>query len=269
MKIISYLISGISYLSKATLISTGMYLFFTIAILFKFGRNYLTKNYFFIKEYIFCTYIVTLGMITGVIGEYFNLNLHYLAFNIIPFRNVDAIQMILNILIFIPMGILLPILCRRINSCIWMMTISGFATILIEFIQLVFKGRLADINDIIANLLGAFIGFIIYRIFNTCISKYKKREYGIGTISMFWSSIACFLNIRYGGICIGAVFFYNLGVKTMDWIALNYCSELIIIGICIIGYHIGKRYPEDFGARTGQLLALLSIIVSLGVIIMI
>lgn len=266
MNTFSYLISGISYLSKAVIISTGIYLFFTIALLLKWRKDFFTKSVkrlFYIKEYIFCTYIITLGMITGILGDDFYLGLHELSFNIIPFRNVDVVQMLLNILLFIPMGAFIPILNRKMNSCIWIIGISGISSVSIELIQMIFRGRLADINDIIANSLGALVGFILYRFFSSYLSKYTNNEYGTGTLSIFWGGIACFLNIRYGGICIGTVFLYNLGLKTMNLSILNLYSELIIIGISIIGYYAGKRHPEDFLAKSGRCLAIISMIISL------
>lgn len=67
-----------------------------------------------------------------------------------------------NIALFIPLGIFLPIMFKKLK---WWQVISiGFgATCIIEIVQPVF-GRTGDIDDIITNTIGTVIGCIVAKL---------------------------------------------------------------------------------------------------------
>ncbi len=72
---------------------------------------------------------------------------------------------ILNIVLFIPFGFLLKQINKRVfNRAIYAFILGFAASTVIETIQLVFHLGYCDINDIIANSLGAGIGYWISRI---------------------------------------------------------------------------------------------------------
>lgn len=79
-------------------------------------------------------------------------------------------EMIPNILIFIPFGIFTPMACSRMRK--WYMTaLVAFAvTFGIEFFQY-FIGRSSDIDDVIANLLGGIIGYGVFIVFSYLFTK--------------------------------------------------------------------------------------------------
>lgn len=84
-------------------------------------------------------------------------------------------QMLYNILVFIPWGILLPSLFKVEKKIL----IIGGATIfsfLIEFVQLIFKLGLFELDDVFHNMVGAIIG---YGIWFFC-QRVKSRRYQIG-----------------------------------------------------------------------------------------
>lgn len=67
-----------------------------------------------------------------------------------------------NVLCFVPFGIFLPVVfkeCRRIHITL-LMTFSF--SMIIEIIQLVSRVGCFDVDDIIMNTAGGFIGYIIY-----------------------------------------------------------------------------------------------------------
>ena len=81
-------------------------------------------------------------------------------------------QIILNILLFVPLGILLPMICDRFKK-LWKIVLIGFLfSCLIEVMQYITGRGLTEIDDVINNTLGAFLGFLIY----ACISKPRKTE---------------------------------------------------------------------------------------------
>lgn len=80
--------------------------------------------------------------------------------NLIPFLGMaeDFHNSILNILLFVPLGIFLPVLCekfRRIQSAM----VFGFGMSLIIEILQIFTFRATDVNDLITNSLGTLVGF--------------------------------------------------------------------------------------------------------------
>lgn len=80
-------------------------------------------------------------------------------------------MLFLNILMFVPMGALLPICFKRINS----KNIFIYAFLIpfiVEIIQPIF-GRSFDIDDLITNFLGIIIGYFMYILFIK-IFKVKK-----------------------------------------------------------------------------------------------
>ncbi|GAA2507602.1 hypothetical protein Ahu01nite_059070 [Winogradskya humida] len=80
--------------------------------------------------------------------------------------DVDGPSFTLNVIMFIPFGILLPLLWRGSDGYLPMLLRSGLASATIELAQLVLgltvgSRRTVDINDLIANTAGALIGLLI------------------------------------------------------------------------------------------------------------
>ena len=69
----------------------------------------------------------------------------------------------LNILVFVPLGFLLPQVWRRARW--WKVLLIGFGvSLLIEALQLVTRLGWFDIDDILANTLGAVAGYIVFAV---------------------------------------------------------------------------------------------------------
>ena len=67
-----------------------------------------------------------------------------------------------NSIMFIPSGILLPIVYRQLDR-FWKAASAGaFISLCIEILQLPFPSRASDIDDLILNTLGAAAGYGIY-----------------------------------------------------------------------------------------------------------
>jgi len=85
-----------------------------------------------------------------------------------------AIQVLGNIALFFPLGFLLPLLFKKINTYKKIILIASITSLLVEFTQLVmiltvkFNLKSFDINDFILNIIGAIIGFL----FHVFVSKY-------------------------------------------------------------------------------------------------
>ena len=67
-----------------------------------------------------------------------------------------------NAAMFIPSGIVLPIIYRKLNS-FWKVVAAGaLISLSIESLQLLFPSRASDIDDLILNTLGVAVGYGIY-----------------------------------------------------------------------------------------------------------
>jgi glycopeptide antibiotics resistance protein len=101
--------------------------------------------------------------------------------NLSPKRNYmlgHSLENILgNIILFVPLGIFLPLLSARFYSLKKVLITAFFCSLSIEVIQYISvfwrSYRSVDIDDIILNTLGAFLGFIIY---DKLLSKAFKAQ---------------------------------------------------------------------------------------------
>ena len=71
-----------------------------------------------------------------------------------------------NILVFSPMGILLPIFMQRKVGLIYIGGASFLLSLFIETVQLVFKIGVFDVDDLILNTAGAALGFLAFWVCN-------------------------------------------------------------------------------------------------------
>lgn len=98
------------------------------------------------------------------------------AISLIHFRLYHIEGVILNILLFIPLGYIAPtvqkIYRRRFNMFSLAITCSG----VIELLQSVWYLGIGEIDDVINNTIGALIGFELYRLFisDEC-NKYRMK----------------------------------------------------------------------------------------------
>ena len=142
------------------------------------------KNIF---RLIFGVYILGVLSITFVVRETMALRLpNSRGVALEPFREYQAMiaepnhfywfmQIFLNILLFVPFGFLLPLVKERGHS-IWKVTIAGFAfSCAIELMQFITERGFTEIDDIINNSIGAFVGYLMYIV----ISSFFRccREY--------------------------------------------------------------------------------------------
>jgi glycopeptide antibiotics resistance protein len=91
------------------------------------------------------------------------IKMYLLQYHHYPFR-IWAINLIGNIAVFVPFGIFLPAvfkLGRRFGTFL----ILFFVPLLVlEILQTVLRLGSFDVDDLILNLLGAIIGFVLYKV---------------------------------------------------------------------------------------------------------
>lgn len=111
---------------------------------------------------IFCLYLCALFALVGIPNvTYFRPEVNL---NLIPFKGMvqDLKNGILNVILFVPLGFLLPVLWqnfRRMGSCV----AFGFGLSLsIELLQML-TFRATDVNDLITNTAGTLLGFLLVK----------------------------------------------------------------------------------------------------------
>ena len=87
-----------------------------------------------------------------------------------------------NIILFVPLGFLLPLLFKKLENGLFTVLIALSVSLFIEIMQLP-QHRSSDVDDLWLNSLGALVGFIIYRIlkykypaFTRLFKKLKDRS---------------------------------------------------------------------------------------------
>lgn len=80
-----------------------------------------------------------------------------------------------NIVCFIPLGCMLPILSTKYRKLFLVCLISFELSIVIELSQLIFKVGSFDVDDLLLNTLGGLIGFLIYHLANKVIGKWLEK----------------------------------------------------------------------------------------------
>lgn len=100
------------------------------------------------------------------IGRYGDEIIRLDEINLVPFVNWgigDIFGLIMNLLMFLPLGVMIPLLWKEGTSLMQTTTAGLLLSLLIEISQL-FDRRATDIDDLIMNTLGAMIGFAIYKL---------------------------------------------------------------------------------------------------------
>lgn len=122
------------------------------------GRRLKNKHMFFLLLYLcVLTGIYSVTGIPDIKDCSFDFTL-----NLIPLVDVlsSPDQYLLNILMFLPVGFLLPLLWDEYQDFRHLMGFCCFLTVFIEVAQ-VFTFRTTDVDDLLTNLLGAALGYAL------------------------------------------------------------------------------------------------------------
>lgn len=130
---------------------------------------------------IFFIYIVVvLGatLVHRMSTEYSSINMHLFSSYKEAWNNFSSgswRNIILNILMFVPLGILLPLTFKSCKKY-WLTYLMGiFFTLFIEIIQLISGRGIFELDDIFNNALGCIIGYGIVMIFISYFHREKKE----------------------------------------------------------------------------------------------
>lgn len=147
-------------------------IFIFSVIIISLRTTYLIKNKI---KFIFYKEVLMLGFIIYVMALFRAVTFQDVSWsssNIIPFKEIFRYEIgtqlfyknvIGNMLMFIPYGFFMSYFLKQTKPYL-ILLLTTLVSITIEFTQLVI-GRVFDIDDIMLNIIGGLLGFLIYYIF--------------------------------------------------------------------------------------------------------
>ena len=172
------LINGVPHNMYETLLSV-MCLGFVLLLVWKGHRAWMYIVRLMLLEYSFLLYCSTV---------IFRKAMKEQEYDLMPFWSYKAImdgkeqymaENIMNVLVFVPIGLLIGFASRNRNIWAALMVGAGLS-IGIEVLQFVFKKGFAEVDDIMHNTLGCLIGYGVYAAARFGYERISKR--GVGTL---------------------------------------------------------------------------------------
>ena len=114
------------------------------------------------KSALYCLFCLYLAVVFSLVGipnvTYFRPEVNL---NLLPFIGMidDWKNGILNILLFVPLGMMMPILWNSFRTQKNTLHFGFGTSLAIELLQML-TFRATDVNDLITNTLGAYLGFL-------------------------------------------------------------------------------------------------------------
>lgn len=139
--------------------------------------------------FIFATYLSAVYLFVGMPTlQFMRFDLSLTLRPFLPMID-DFKNTILNIILFVPLGIMLPLLWKKYNTLKATLMFSFGMSLAIELLQIL-TYRATDINDLIANTFGAVLGYFVFRGTSYIIPvitkfKRKKNEIAVVILSVF------------------------------------------------------------------------------------
>ena len=130
--------------------------------------------------FIFVVYLVGVYHVTGA-GTIYNrftyqLEMRADQINLIPFSNdIYIIGYLLNIVLGIPLGILVPLIWEKRNTFLYTLQTGFSFSLLIEISQLL-NNRSSDIDDLLMNTAGTVIGFLCYKVWERNAKSNRQQK---------------------------------------------------------------------------------------------
>lgn len=187
------------------------YLFLGIIAIVMFAIGYtiiykkIMKGTKTISKSKFVLYGISIAYIIVVIGATFlsrgngygTINLHlfssyrqaYNQMQISLFRNI-----ILNILLFVPLGFLLPFYSKKLQKSYITILVGVVTTLIIEIIQYITNMGIFEIDDVFNNTIGTIIGYCIFMI-GKCLWTKENRKMIIVYLLPIIITVLSFLGI--------------------------------------------------------------------------
>jgi glycopeptide antibiotics resistance protein len=103
-----------------------------------------------------------------------HVNLH--AFLMFKQFKIASKQVLGNLVMLLPLAIFIPLLSPRLSGFMPVFFLCLMVSVCIELMQLVTSYRSTDIDDVILNTAGAFVGYLLYLLFRPAMSNKTVKE---------------------------------------------------------------------------------------------
>lgn len=76
------------------------------------------------------------------------------------------LNVVMNVVAFMPFGFILPIINSKNQKFLNILVLSFEMTLLIELLQLFLRVGSFDVDDLLLNMIGAILGFLLFKVFH-------------------------------------------------------------------------------------------------------
>ncbi len=147
--------------------------------------------------FLFTAIVYALVLCRGLLFKYVKVSelfspdrFEYIGYNLIPFNGSGfdfRLDLILNTFMFIPFGFMLAMKSKNNLKSFMLLLIPFAASLIFESLQYILHLGAADITDVIMNILGGFIGFVIYFIINKLFGNKPDKffTFAMSAIAIF------------------------------------------------------------------------------------
>ncbi|MGH1287638.1 VanZ family protein [Bacillus toyonensis] len=160
------------------------YFFTTIfCIVFHIGFYFKAKRIISIRHFLWVyVFLFYLSLVYGVtqIATVWDISryetwIRVSQINLTLFDTAGSTTYLLNIVLFMPLGFLLPTIWSQFRKMKNTVCAGFFFSLAIELNQLL-NNRITDIDDLFTNTLGAIVGYVIYRVLFKMICKREGKK---------------------------------------------------------------------------------------------
>ena len=138
------------------------------------------------------SFVLYIFLLTWIIVFKFRIdirNLRYLrTINLIPFKENDLKEILINIFLFIPYGMYLRELTKKKSLTVGIIILTSF---IFEVLQYILHIGISDITDVMMNTLGGMIGILLISI----LEKKRENSKGLDNSIKYLLSIIPFIMI--------------------------------------------------------------------------
>lgn len=162
-----------------------------------FGVLYGCANYYDLrKSVLYCLFCMYLSAVLSLVGI---PNVTYLRpevnLNLIPVVGIieDMKNSILNVLLFLPLGLFLPLLWQSFRN-LRAIALFGFGlSLTVELLQML-TFRTTDVNDLITNTVGCMVGFLLTKPLTSRFPAVEKRSNEVYLLCILSFGVMFFLH---------------------------------------------------------------------------
>lgn len=166
------------------------------------------------------------------------------------------LYIVLNLALFLPLGVLLPLLETRFQKVTWVLGTAAVLSLAVELLQLVLRRGSADIDDWFLNVLGAFLGWCLLR-FVLGLKKREKKAVGYLLPPVACALVFCGIALAYQAQPYGMLPMQSVERVEMSGVEVRVDCSLPDLGETAAIYYAEPQTEETCDAYARPLLTAL------------